>query len=268
MALKNTVYFLTSILETQDSWVLVMDNETKEILYTNEAAKKWFYNPDTATTYCDQACALYEKLHHITALKEEACFIYFCDLRRRYIEVKSFPMEWDNKKATLHCLTDRTREKNEKGQLQELVYKDELTGIYNRRHANEMIQKLYDQKEDFTVVLVDLDNLKHVNDTYGHSEGDMYICTVVDLIQHNIRTVDTLSRIGGDEFSIILVGCSEEAAKEKLERIVAATKAIQKHYTMGISYGVACVDTEEPLDINAILHKCDVRMYAYKKENK
>jgi len=90
----------------------------------------------------------------------------------------------------------------------ELARTDSLTGIANRRYfielANMEINRACRYKHPFTIVHIDLDNLKAVNDRFGHSTGDTVLRLVVNTIQNNIRATDIVARLGGDEFVILL----------------------------------------------------------------
>ncbi len=78
-----------------------------------------------------------------------------------------------------------------------------------------------------TLILIDLDGFKLINNTYGHGAGDHLLQTVAELLRHHVRTIDLPARGGGDEFALLLVGCPPPEAEEKIERIRQRIQQIQ-----------------------------------------
>lgn len=102
----------------------------------------------------------------------------------------------------------------------ELIEQDPLTGIANRRGLEASLAALSHQPEiAHTLVLIDLDGFKDINDTYGHLVGDQLLRTVAEILSGHIRTVDLAARLGGDEFALLLVGCIPLEAETKVELV-------------------------------------------------
>lgn len=93
------------------------------------------------------------------------------------------------------------------------LYKDAITDTYNRRYYEDEIKE---KKDNAGVALIDLDDFKLYNDTYGHNAGDVALCTVADVIKGSIRKSDRLIRFGGDEFLLVMPGIEEDAFVKKL----------------------------------------------------
>jgi len=108
-------------------------------------------------------------------------------------------------------------------QLKEQANKDYLTGLYNRRYFNEVAQKLINiskrEKKIFSVLMLDIDKFKNINDTYGHIVGDDVIKTLSDTITQTVRTSDIVSRYGGEEFALILPFTDKNGALNIAEKI-------------------------------------------------
>ncbi len=168
--------------------------------------------------------------------------------------------------------------------LKEMADKDWLTGVYNRRFFNEYIeierrrmmnQILYntDEKADFSIAMVDIDNFKNINDIYGHPVGDYVLREMVHLMEESIFTRDILYRYGGDEFVILFTSSPREGALAAVERI---RSKIEKHpfflsYNKPdghITVSIGFASFEEENDIFLLLNIADTRLYHAKAEGK
>lgn len=122
---------------------------------------------------------------------------------------------------------------------------------------------------ELTIVYCDLDQLKYVNDTFGHKVGNEYICHFVEAIQQSIRDYDVFARMGGDEFCIVLKDCSLATAKEKMDAIQYRFMHESQNYLNSFSYGTVHLDTNHgEIDLNEILEKADYIMYRQKREHR
>jgi diguanylate cyclase (GGDEF)-like protein len=132
--------------------------------------------------------------------------------------------------------------------LRENALRDAMTGLYNRRFLEEYVSALVGtsqrRKSAFSVLMLDLDFFKQVNDTHGHEAGDKVIKTLADILQRNVRSSDMAVRYGGEEFLLVLVDTGAEAALKVAEKIraeVEATKVplpggiLQKTISIGVS---------------------------------
>lgn len=150
--------------------------------------------------------------------------------------------------------------------LQNLAYRDSLTGAFNRRYAEEMLRSLQKDYPRITVAYIDVDGLKKVNDAQGHQTGDKYLCTVADCLNNALLKTDVLARIGGDEFLVISINRREgelTAALCNANRILRSGAA---GFAGSFSYGVVETDGDDK-DIEALLRESDRRMYQNKTAN-
>ncbi len=150
---------------------------------------------------------------------------------------------------------------------------DALTGLYNRRYFEESLAKevarAKRQNQPFSVIGIDLDYLKKINDTYGHSYGDLAITTIAQILKSNARSIDIPARIGGEEFDILLPGISTEgayAASERIRKAIESTEIETIGHITG-SLGVATF-LEHTNDAEELLELTDQAMYTSKRNGR
>lgn len=150
---------------------------------------------------------------------------------------------------------------------------DGLTGLYNRRYFEEYLKKevtrAMRQQQAFSVIGLDLDHLKQINDKYGHAYGDLAIKTVANVLKKNARSIDTAARMGGEEFNVVLPGVDSNGAMIAAERIRKALEN-EKLDTIGhitASIGVATF-LEHSDNIEDILELTDQAMYQSKRNGR
>lgn len=150
---------------------------------------------------------------------------------------------------------------------------DAMTGLYNRRYFEEFIKKeavrSNRQNQKFTVIGIDLDHLKKINDVYGHNYGDIAIKTIADVLKNSCRSIDIAARMGGEEFNVILSGVDSQGGMVFAERIRKAVKAInlEKIGNVTASIGVATY-SEHSEDIDELLELVDHAMYESKRNGR
>ena len=168
----------------------------------------------------------------------------------------------------LSVIHDMTERKLLEKQLEEQATTDELTGVSNRRRfleiADNEIKRALRLTYPLSVVLIDLDFFKQVNDTHGHQVGDQVLMHLAQVCRQNIREIDLIARIGGDEFAMLLPFTNCQQASEVIERVRAALAASDLKVPVTITAGIAClargIDT-----LDGLLGRADQALYRAKK---
>ncbi|KNZ41769.1 bifunctional diguanylate cyclase/phosphohydrolase [Acetobacterium bakii] len=144
------------------------------------------------------------------------------DEKIHYFEARVHISEFDEVLIIIRDMTEQTLLET---QLRNFADKDSLTDLYNRRFFESFLQDLNHQHaENLTLILMDIDGLKLVNDTLGHLAGDQVIAATSQLIKENFQALGTVSRVGGDEFGVIILNQHPATIELMLERLSTAVK--------------------------------------------
>ncbi len=175
------------------------------------------------------------------------------------------------------------RLQKENAKLRKLIYRDELTTLLNRRGFYNFVKPIFKEvksnKEYFhkrkkisikslSLLFIDIDNFKPINDCYGHDVGDRAVCFIARAVKRLIRNIDVVSRWGGDEFLIALVGANASESKIVASKII---KYLSTHpfrlknerFFLSISIGIASLKKEKRL--NSLIKHADIAMYRAKR---
>lgn len=161
-------------------------------------------------------------------------------------------------------------------ELRALSLTDELTGLYNRRGlyvlGDHQLKLAVRRKKGIYMLYADLDNLKEINDSYGHQEGDNALIVIASILKAAYRESDVIARIGGDEFVAVPLGISGEEIDKMIcrlkERISEHNTDPKRKYDLSLSIGTAYFDPENPSTIEELLAEGDIAMYKEKKRKK
>ncbi|TDX52379.1 GGDEF domain-containing protein [Orenia marismortui] len=159
-------------------------------------------------------------------------------------------------------------EKNKCKLMYERAIKDQMTGIYNHQY---IINKLEETKKFFSLIMIDLDNFKEINDNYGHQMGDFVIKYAAEEMKKNIRADDLLGRYGGDEFIIVLFGCEREVAQHISARIKQDIES--PHYSpegikLEVTASIGIYSSYGDDDWKDAINKADQALYSAKRGGK
>lgn len=138
---------------------------------------------------------------------------------------------------------------------------DPLTGIYNRSIIETIRNCSY-------VIMCDIDNFKIINDTLGHSVGDLVIKTIAQILNQNFRTNDYICRYGGDEFFISVDNCEEKIIFERLEKIKQEINKLIKLPGINVTISIGITKNTNNEKINELINQADIALYESKKKGK
>lgn len=165
--------------------------------------------------------------------------------------------------------TDITKRKDFEARLTHLADHDTLTGVYNRRRMlEELDRELHYARRSHrpgAVLVVDLDNLKLVNDSFGHSAGDAMLTTLADVVRNRVRRTDIVARLGGDEFAVLLPEASGEDALRLAGNIRDQLREQKIGPPITISVGIASFTNQNELTADEILVCADTALYEAKE---
>ena len=271
---------LRRIVRAVDAWGvhIVELDETGNVLYVNDAGKAIV---KSAKILADEAGNNNQLISHMLrhSCGEEGfpvCKeVYEHDDSRCYRVVSDVCVMPDGERRYLHIADEVTEWRQEEKQLEYIANIDTLTGALNRRAGYAFLKVLLNRPSPLPhcVVMIDIDGLKHVNDTYGHAEGDEYIRAVAECLSSSSRSnTETLVRYAGDEFFVIFQDCTPYLAKNAMRRIQYNlkewNKQNEKPYEMSFSYGVESFGEGRFLSIEELLEAADKKMYADKAKKK
>ncbi len=168
------------------------------------------------------------------------------------------------------------RQLDHKKEIDQFMYRDELTTVYNRKYLESIYERLIylvtHEEGIVTMALLDLDQFKEINDTYGHLTGDDVLTVLANELKRGVRNVDEVIRLGGEEFLILFPSTPLEQAKEIVRKVLIAFSDIQflhnkQTFTCTFSSGIHEIDIKDT-DLKNNLAKVDEALYKAKSNGK
>jgi len=233
----------------------------------------------TGKELCLKGCPLHQTLRD-GEMREAYLFLHHKQGHRVPVHIRITPITDSSGKiiGSVEIFSDNTREQNVLQELelsQQEKFTDPLLGIGNRRFAEVIFKSRQHEmnaiQEPFSVVLIDLDGFKEINDRYGHKIGDQVLQMVVRSIENVLRSLDFVVRWGGDEFILFLPNAADPGLRDVLERIKII---VEKSFLMvngqkvsvSASMGATVARAEDTLE--GIFQRIDELMYRSKEEGK
>ena len=158
-------------------------------------------------------------------------------------------------------------------EVRKLTVRDELTGLYNRRGfltlATQHLKFARRTKRGCWLIVVDVDDFKQINDTFGHPEGDQALVTTAEILTRSFRESDIVARPGGDEFAVLAVHTDDDSASTVTKRLTETLSQYNgqagRRYTLAFSVGVVRFDPTSPCSIEELFRRADEALYAQKR---
>lgn len=193
------------------------------------------------------------------------------------VSISGSPVIIDGKNnGIIWTFIDITERKTLEEQLSKMARIDSLTGCYNRRFSLELIDRqirLSNRNQSpLLLAFVDIDNFKNINDKYGHLEGDAVLKQIADLFKQNLREVDIICRMGGDEFLLVFPDTpfqESHSIRERLQNaLLQLNREVKEDYNIQISMGFSEYSPTKPMGLDELIAIADQRMYEEKRKNK
>jgi diguanylate cyclase (GGDEF)-like protein len=284
---------IITVLDSLDALVYVSDMQTHELLFVNQYGRDiwgdikgkqcWAALQRDQNGPCDFCTN--NKLRD-SAGRPTGVYVWEFQntINKRWYECRDQAIEWvDGRIVRMEIATDITHRKQVEDELLEakkqaemLAYKDELTGLNNRRAFFDQGDRSFKQatrfKHPISVIMMDIDYFKRVNDNFGHTVGDKVLRIISNLMKNMVRDIDIVARIGGEEFAFILpeTGLDEavslaERVRQSIENCIIEdnNNRLQITVSMGIS---TCVPENDTLE--QMLIKADDALYIAKKKGR
>ena len=181
----------------------------------------------------------------------------------------------ENLKKALRELARSNKERRKMiKELENLSLQDPLTGIYNRRGfttiAKEYLQLADRKKMEMYLLFIDVDDLKIINDTYGHNYGDKTLVSLVEIILNSFRKSDIKARLGGDEFAVFPIETTKDGIHGVISRFNDSIEAFNSKSSLptplSVSIGAAYYDPKHPCSVEELVHRADALMYKDKRK--
>ena len=271
-ALEQSNSLLESITNKMAQWIIVVDVATKRHLFMNSAAKQALKADGTLKKTLQGWFLAQENISVPDGVAQEEVELAFTSAgKQNYYSVAAYPVHWKDKMAVAYVFTDVSAEKEQMQILESYAYQDTLTKLHNRFFGMGVLRDWLDEKREFSICFADLDNLKYVNDNFGHSEGDKYIINAAELLVH-FSSDCIAARLGGDEFMVLAPGYNKQQSEVRMDEIRTAlmekSKLNGRRYLSSLSFGVVEVDKDNSLAASDLLSVADERMYEYKRANR
>lgn len=251
---------LQKVIDNQNAMIFI--SEGKKIIFANKKFMEYF-NVQDVTDLQEKVFTLYldynASIKNYDALAKEI-YNKECEIQ---IDNEIFIIEASDIESVhkLFTLTKITTLSND-------AKRDTLTGLYNKKYFNKIVKQYCKNEEQFSLAVIDIDNFKKVNDTFGHLIGDQVLQEFVSLINKHLGSSDLFARWGGEEFLILFRNISLNEAKEKLDTI---HQMIHKYQFIKIGHltsSFGLTDKRDNDDLYSFIDRADKALYHAKRDGK
>ncbi len=280
MEIKENQY--RSIIESTDDSICLIDHDYR-YLFVNKSylmrlglAGIQLQERSYGDFHSEEETQLFtEKVSLVFRSGESASFEYRSPRNFRYFLQTISPVKDATGKtaAVVVISKDITHLKVMEEKLLTLSFTDDLTGLYNRRGFYTLVEQQLKmsvrERKGRCLIIADLDNLKDINDSMGHKEGDFFLLQTAILLKKSFRDSDIIARIGGDEFMVLVLEARKsgiQALTGRLERNIDEFNTQSgKSCRLSLSYGIAYFEPEHPTPIGELIARADTMLYEQKK---
>jgi len=266
-ALEQGNHLLENVTRHIPQQIFVVSEGDHEILLKNEMAEREIAGDPAFLEKIMEELAKCEDQEppHSKEIKLEQ------DGTTRFFSVISYNIEWEKVNAEALLINDISDERKQIEDLKTQVYRDSMTHLFNRFYGMLELNEWLEKKVRFALVFVDMDNLKYVNDEFGHIDGDRYISCVAKCLGTYSGNA-LVCRIGGDEFMMLVPDADEEQARDRMLELQSLLEKDDylddKDFSYSISFGIVAVNENNELSASDILSLADERMYEHKRARK
>jgi diguanylate cyclase (GGDEF)-like protein/PAS domain S-box-containing protein len=283
---KNMVSLLEATIESTTDGILVVNSSGRIVLYNHKFVELWGIPVSVLITKDDRQALSYvlaqlkdpdgfiAKVNELYAHPDDESFDTLVFKDGRIFERYSKPQRVDGiSVGRVWNFRDVTQLKQGEEALRTLSLADDLTGLYNRRGfltlAEQELKMANRLKRGMFLLFSDLDDLKGINDHYGHQEGDRALIAVANIIKETYRDPDIIARIGGDEFVVLAIEGTSESSAENLRLRLSRNLELfnakkERSYPLSLSMGVVRYDPDQPASVEGLIAEADKRMYEEK----
>jgi diguanylate cyclase (GGDEF)-like protein len=218
---------------------------------------------------------LYENLPAVLVAKHNELDRLLLELNEisNALKSKASPDIQDLSEALMRAVRGAIRQSLLDKELCSLALTDDLTGLHNRRGflalAHQQLKHAYRSGQELLLFCADVDNLKNVNDSYGHPEGDLALIHTAEALKRTFRNSDILARFGGDEFCMLAMEATiqnERAIHDRLQESLRRLNSGEQRYALSLSIGVTRFDPRHPATVEQLIAEADQKMYAEKRK--
>jgi len=256
--LNNT---LEKIINGQNSIIILTDSKDKIIFANHRFSKECKFNKNIPLyKLIDENISSFKELHEKVnkGLDQVKLGDRFFIIESKMIDSSIF----------LFTLFELTKIIEKKERLQDEINKDPLTGVYRKKIADDRVEKLLKSKEFFGLSVVDIDNFKQINDTYGHIYGDTILKEFATLLKSHLTEDDLITRWGGEEFVLVFTNRTQDEIIEYCNNLckIVANYTFSENRHITASFGLTVSGSSDTL--STILSRADKALYRAKGEGK